>query len=205
MSHVSLQDSVNPKPLSEGIAEEYPRQLAPSVGTLSAQGKSSAVPVTSAAFLLESPTPSDPKDSIRCGSFEFVPHPEAPHPIPAESCGGMNTTFGGVHFIIDSGGFLRLPRTSASGPRTSVGRSPQGSEPRKNSTQRAKKDATIARLRAKIVSLEATVKAQEDQLMELEEEGEDIQGGAAFLSDDEDFEEDEDTDMEDYEFGGRRR
>ncbi|KAK1606435.1 hypothetical protein QYE76_030108 [Lolium multiflorum] len=66
--------------------------------------------------------------------------------------------------------------------------------------QRAKKDATIARLRAKIVSLEATVKAQEDQLMEMEEEGEDIQGGGAFLSDDDDFEEDEYTDVEDYEF-----
>ncbi|KAK1661402.1 hypothetical protein QYE76_049561 [Lolium multiflorum] len=45
--------------------------------------------------------------------------------------------------------------------------------------QCAKKDATIARFRAKIVSLEATVKAQEDQLMELAEEGEE-QGGAAF-------------------------
>ncbi|KAK1613088.1 hypothetical protein QYE76_036761 [Lolium multiflorum] len=68
--------------------------------------------------------------------------------------------------------------------------------------QRAKKDATIARLRAKMVSLEATVKAQEDQLMEMEEEGEgaDIQGGGAFLSDDDDFEEDEYTDVEDYEF-----
>ncbi|KAK1627299.1 hypothetical protein QYE76_001614 [Lolium multiflorum] len=66
--------------------------------------------------------------------------------------------------------------------------------------QRAKKDATIARLRAKIVSLEATVKAQEDQLREMEEEGEDIQGGEAFLSDDDDFEEDENTDVEDYEF-----
>ncbi|KAK1647782.1 hypothetical protein QYE76_065587 [Lolium multiflorum] len=66
--------------------------------------------------------------------------------------------------------------------------------------QRAKKDATIARLRAKILSLEATVKAQEDQLREMEEEGEDIQGGEAFMSDDEDFEEDEYTDVEDYEF-----
>ncbi|KAK1613788.1 hypothetical protein QYE76_019305 [Lolium multiflorum] len=65
---------------------------------------------------------------------------------------------------------------------------------------RAKKDATIARLRAKIVSLEATVKAQEDQLREMEEDGEDIQGGEAFLSDDDDFEEDEYTDVEDYEF-----
>ena len=66
--------------------------------------------------------------------------------------------------------------------------------------QRAKKDATIARLRAKIASLEATVQTQETQLREMEEEGEDIQGGAAFLSDDEDFEEDENTDVEDYEF-----
>ncbi|KAK1626075.1 hypothetical protein QYE76_000390 [Lolium multiflorum] len=66
--------------------------------------------------------------------------------------------------------------------------------------QRAKKDATIACLRAKIVSLEATVKAQEDQLREMEEEGEDIQGGEAFMSDDDDFEEDENTDVEDYEF-----
>ncbi|KAK1660639.1 hypothetical protein QYE76_048798 [Lolium multiflorum] len=66
--------------------------------------------------------------------------------------------------------------------------------------QRAKKDATIARLRAKIVSLEATVKAQEDQLREMEEEGEDLQGGEAFMSDDEDFEGDEFTDEEDYEF-----
>ncbi|KAK1660329.1 hypothetical protein QYE76_048488 [Lolium multiflorum] len=66
--------------------------------------------------------------------------------------------------------------------------------------QRAKKDATIARLRAMIVSLEATVKAQEDQLREMEEEGEDIQGGEAFMSDDEDFEGDEFTDEEDYEF-----
>ena len=57
----------------------------------------------------------------------------------------------------------------------------------------AKKDATIMRLRAQIASLEATVKAQEDQLREMEEDeaGIDIQGGGAFLSDDDDFEEDE--------------
>ncbi|KAK1681315.1 hypothetical protein QYE76_042163 [Lolium multiflorum] len=66
--------------------------------------------------------------------------------------------------------------------------------------QRAKKDATIVRLRAKIASLEATVKAQEDQLNEMDEDGEDIQGGEDFLSDDDDFEEDEFTDEEDYEF-----
>ncbi|KAK1664061.1 hypothetical protein QYE76_052220 [Lolium multiflorum] len=64
--------------------------------------------------------------------------------------------------------------------------------------QRAKKDATIVRLRAKIASLEATVKAQEDQLREMEDDdgGIDLQGGGAFLSDDDDFEEDEFTEEE---------
>jgi hypothetical protein len=66
--------------------------------------------------------------------------------------------------------------------------------------QRAKTDATIERLHARIASLEATVKGQEDQLNGMDEDGEDIQGGEAFLSDDEDFEEDEFTDEEDYEF-----
>ena len=67
--------------------------------------------------------------------------------------------------------------------------------------QCAKKDATIVRLRAKIASLEATVKAQEDKIRELEDDdgGIDLQGGGAFLSDD-DIEEDEFTEEEDYEF-----
>ncbi|KAK1609355.1 hypothetical protein QYE76_033028 [Lolium multiflorum] len=45
----------------------------------------------------------------------------------------------------------------------------------------AKKDATITRLRAQIASLEATVKAQEEQIQEMEEDeaGTDIQGGGA--------------------------
>ncbi|KAK1696734.1 hypothetical protein QYE76_013431 [Lolium multiflorum] len=66
----------------------------------------------------------------------------------------------------------------------------------------AKKDVTITRLRAQIASLEATVKAQEEQLMEIEEDevGIDLQGGGAFLSDDDDFEEDEFTEEEDYAF-----
>jgi hypothetical protein len=66
----------------------------------------------------------------------------------------------------------------------------------------AKKDATITRLRAQIASLEATVKAQEEQIQEMEEDeaGIDIQGGGAFLSDDDDFEEDEFTEEEDYAF-----
>ncbi|KAK1665781.1 hypothetical protein QYE76_053940 [Lolium multiflorum] len=68
--------------------------------------------------------------------------------------------------------------------------------------QRAKKDATIVRLRAKIAALEITVKAQEDQLRELEDDdgGIDLQGGGAFLSDDDDFEEEEDPEEEDYKF-----
>ncbi|KAK1684236.1 hypothetical protein QYE76_045084 [Lolium multiflorum] len=66
----------------------------------------------------------------------------------------------------------------------------------------AKKDATITRLRAQIASLEATVKAQEEQIQEMEEDeaGIDIQGGGAFLSNDDDFEEDEFTAEEDYAF-----
>ncbi|KAK1681302.1 hypothetical protein QYE76_042150 [Lolium multiflorum] len=66
----------------------------------------------------------------------------------------------------------------------------------------AKKDVTITRLRAQIASLESTVKAQEDQLREMEEDeaGADLQGGDAFLSDDDDFEEDEFTEEEDYAF-----
>ncbi|KAK1616302.1 hypothetical protein QYE76_021819 [Lolium multiflorum] len=68
--------------------------------------------------------------------------------------------------------------------------------------QRAKKDATIVRLRAKIAALEITVKAQEDQLRELEDDdgGIDLQGGEAFLSDDDDFEEEEDPEEADFEF-----
>ncbi|KAK1629182.1 hypothetical protein QYE76_003497 [Lolium multiflorum] len=68
--------------------------------------------------------------------------------------------------------------------------------------QRAKRDATIVRLRAKIAALEITVKAQEDQLREIEEDdgGIDLQGGGAFLSDDNNFEEDEDPEEVDYEF-----
>jgi chromosome segregation ATPase len=68
--------------------------------------------------------------------------------------------------------------------------------------QRAKRDATIVRLRAKISALEITVKAQEDRLREIEEDdgGIELQGGGAFLSNDDDFEEDEDPEEVDYEF-----
>ena len=67
--------------------------------------------------------------------------------------------------------------------------------------QRAKKDSIIARLRTKIAALEQTVKDQETQIKDLEKEGEDLQGDdTAYLSDDADFEEDANTDVEDYEF-----
>ncbi|KAK1607912.1 hypothetical protein QYE76_031585 [Lolium multiflorum] len=66
--------------------------------------------------------------------------------------------------------------------------------------QRAKKDATIHRLREKIRALEMTVRTQQDQIQEMEEDGDDIQGGDDFLSDDNDFEDDEFTDEEDYAF-----
>ncbi|KAK1628284.1 hypothetical protein QYE76_002599 [Lolium multiflorum] len=66
--------------------------------------------------------------------------------------------------------------------------------------QRAKNVATITRLREKIRTLEVTVRTQQDQIQEMEEDGEDIQGGDDFLSDDNDFEDDEFTDEEDYEF-----
>ncbi|KAK1609916.1 hypothetical protein QYE76_033589 [Lolium multiflorum] len=66
--------------------------------------------------------------------------------------------------------------------------------------QRAKKDATISRLREKIRTLEVTVRTQQDQIQEMEEDGDDIQGGDDFLSDDNDFEDDEFTDEEDYAF-----
>ncbi|KAK1647907.1 hypothetical protein QYE76_065712 [Lolium multiflorum] len=71
--------------------------------------------------------------------------------------------------------------------------------------QRAKKDATISRLREKIRTLEVTVRTQQDQIQEMEEDGEDIQGGDDFLSDDNDFEDDEFTDEEDYAFWSPRR
>jgi hypothetical protein len=139
MSRVSLKDSVNPKPLKVGIAKEHPRQLAPSVGNLSAQGTSSTVPVTSAAFVLTSPTPSSPRNSVRCGSFEYAPYVEASHPISSELRGDMDTTFGGVHFIIDSKGFLRLPISNASSLRTSaletIGLLADSVDSRKNSSK----------------------------------------------------------------------
>ncbi|KAK1615214.1 hypothetical protein QYE76_020731 [Lolium multiflorum] len=65
--------------------------------------------------------------------------------------------------------------------------------------QRAKKDATINRLREKIRTLEITVRTQQDQIWRWRRM-EKTSGGDDFLSDDNDFEEDEFTEEEDYEF-----
>ena len=115
MSRVSLQDSINPKPLSEGIAEEHPRQLAPSVGTLSAQDRSSAdsiltpatPPVISPAT---SSTPSSPnlRSPIRFGSYEFTPHSDSSRSNFSDLQGNMEMTFGNVHYNVNAEGILRL-------------------------------------------------------------------------------------------------
>ncbi|KAK1604027.1 hypothetical protein QYE76_027700 [Lolium multiflorum] len=107
MSRVSLQDSINPKPLSEGIGEEYPRQLAPSVGNLLAQDRTSAEPVMSSAA---SSTPSSPHlgSPIRFGSYEFTPHSDSSRSTFSGLQGNMEMTFGSVHYNINSEGILRL-------------------------------------------------------------------------------------------------
>ncbi|KAK1601491.1 hypothetical protein QYE76_008066 [Lolium multiflorum] len=111
MSRVSLQDSINPKPLSEGIAEEHPRQLAPSVGTLSAQDRSSVDPVmTPATSSATSSTPSSPNlgSPIRFGSYEFTPHSDSSRSTFLDLQGNMEMTFGNVHYNVNAEGILRL-------------------------------------------------------------------------------------------------
>ena len=107
MSRVSLQDSINPKPLSEGIGEEYPRQLAPSVGNLSAQDRTSAEPDMSSAA---SSTPSSPRlgSPICFGSYEFTPHSDSSRSTFAGLQGNMEMAFGSVHYNVNSEGILRL-------------------------------------------------------------------------------------------------
>ncbi|KAK1607934.1 hypothetical protein QYE76_031607 [Lolium multiflorum] len=101
MSRVSLQDSINPKPLSEGIAEEHPRQLAPSVGTLLAQDRSSADPIMSST---SSSTPSSPNlgSSIRFGSYEFTPHSDSSRSNFSDLQGNMEMTIGSVHYNVNA-------------------------------------------------------------------------------------------------------
>src|SRR4051812_37082703 len=69
MSNANSQDSLNPKPPTEGIVEIMSRQLAPSVGNLIVVGGASASSPTSSTSPRVSP--------ISFGSFEFTPHPSA--------------------------------------------------------------------------------------------------------------------------------
>ncbi|KAK1609540.1 hypothetical protein QYE76_033213 [Lolium multiflorum] len=107
MSRVSLQDSINPKPLTEGIAEEHPRQLAPSVGRLLAQDRSSADPVMSST---SSSTPSSPNlgSPIRFGSYEFTPHSDSSRSNFSDLQGNMEMTIGSVHYNVNAEGILQL-------------------------------------------------------------------------------------------------
>ncbi|KAK1616586.1 hypothetical protein QYE76_022103 [Lolium multiflorum] len=110
----TLRDSINPKPLSEGIAEEHPRQLAPSVGTLLAQDRSSADPVMSSTY---SSTPSSPNlgSPIRFGSYEFTPHSDSSRSNFSDLQGNMEMTIGSVHYNINAEGILQLLESPTSG------------------------------------------------------------------------------------------
>ncbi|KAK1694956.1 hypothetical protein QYE76_011653 [Lolium multiflorum] len=108
-----------------GIAEELPRQLAPSVGNLLVQGTSSALPIVSAAPSSASPPPSAPSSPIsgnliRFGSFEFTPHADVSRLAISGLCGGMDMKFGSIHFRINSGGVLQLPNPIISGTATAM-------------------------------------------------------------------------------------
>ena len=106
MSSANLQDSSNPKPLSEGIAGGTSRQLAPSVGNLLVVGASSADPSASSARA----------DPIFLGSFEFTPHPPALQSTFASMPEAMELAFGSFNYSIGSEGVLRLSDRTPSGP-----------------------------------------------------------------------------------------
>ncbi|KAK1696300.1 hypothetical protein QYE76_012997 [Lolium multiflorum] len=129
MSHVSLQDSINPKPQSEGIVEEHPRQLAPSVGTLLAQDPSSADPTMSSTASSTPSSSSSPilGSPIRFGSYEFTPHSDSSRSTFSGLRGNMEMAFGSVNYNVNAEGILRLlepraprsarkPLLSAAGP-----------------------------------------------------------------------------------------
>ena len=110
MSSANSHDSINPKPLMVGIAEEPPRQLAPSVRSLLVVGTTSANRTTSTAA---SPTLEDP---ICFGSFEFTPHPPSLLPYFNNLQGAGPLAFGSFNYCISSSGVLRLPDPISSGP-----------------------------------------------------------------------------------------
>jgi hypothetical protein len=108
MSRVSLQDSINPKPHMEGIAEEYTRQLAPSMGNLLAQDSSSADPAMSSAASSTPPASPSSGSPIRFGSYEFTPHSDSSRSTFSGLQGNLGMTFGSVHCNVNAEGVLRL-------------------------------------------------------------------------------------------------
>ena len=125
MSNANSQDSSNPKPPTEGIAESPPRQLAPSVGNLLVVGAASASSPTSSTSPRVSP--------ISFGSFEFTPHPHALRPAFVNTPVATELVFGSFKYSIDSEGALRLPDPTpsdlvmtAAAPAASSASSPPG-------------------------------------------------------------------------------
>ncbi|KAK1669586.1 hypothetical protein QYE76_057745 [Lolium multiflorum] len=114
MSRVSLQDSINPKPLSEGITEEHPRQLAPSVGTLLAQDQSSADLIMSSTSSSAPPSPTL-GGPVRFGSYEFTPHSDSSRSNFSDLQGNMEMTIGSVHYNVNAEGILQLLESPTSG------------------------------------------------------------------------------------------
>ncbi|KAK1695348.1 hypothetical protein QYE76_012045 [Lolium multiflorum] len=111
---LNYQDSVNPKPLSEGIAEEHPRQLAPSVGTLPAQDQSSADPIMSSTSSSAPPSPTL-GGPVRVGSYEFTPHSGSSRSNFSDLQGNMEMTIGSIHYNVNTEGILQLLESPTSG------------------------------------------------------------------------------------------
>ncbi|KAK1662933.1 hypothetical protein QYE76_051092 [Lolium multiflorum] len=107
MSRISLQDSINPKSLSEDIVEEHPRQLAPSVGNLQAPDQSSADLIMSSTSS-SAPPPPALGSPIRFGSYEFTPHSDSSRSNFSDLQGNMEMTIGSVHYNVNAEGILQL-------------------------------------------------------------------------------------------------
>ncbi|KAK1666086.1 hypothetical protein QYE76_054245 [Lolium multiflorum] len=111
---ITLRDSINPKSLSEDIAEEHPRQLAPSVGNLLAQDQSSSDPIMSSTSSSAPPSPTL-GGPVRFGSYEFTPHSDSSRSNFSDLQGNMEMTIGSVHYNVNAEGVLQLLELPTSG------------------------------------------------------------------------------------------
>ncbi|KAK1665874.1 hypothetical protein QYE76_054033 [Lolium multiflorum] len=102
-----LQDSINPKSLSEDIVEEHPRQLAPSVGNLQAPDQSS-VDLIMSSTSSSAPPPPALGSPIRFGSYEFTPHSDSSRSNFSDLQGNMEMTIDSVHYNVNAEGILQL-------------------------------------------------------------------------------------------------